>query len=45
MPHVMIETFATFPGYWIMVSPEDYEQAKQVVFHGADLEKYAIYGL
>lgn len=41
MPRVMIETFATFPGYWSMVSPEDYEQAKKVVFHGADPEKYA----
>ncbi len=41
MPRIMIETFATYPGYWSMVAPEDYETAKEVVFHGADTEKYA----
>lgn len=41
MPRVMINTYGTFPGYWSMVSVEDYERAKEVVFHGADMEKYA----
>ncbi len=41
MPRVLIDTYASFPGYWSMVSVEDYERAKEVVFHGADMEKYA----
>lgn len=41
MPRVMVETFATYPGYWSMVSTEDYDRAKEVVFHDADPEKYA----
>lgn len=40
IPRVMVETFATFPGYWSMVTTEDYEKAKEVVFHGADPLKY-----
>lgn len=41
MPRIMIETYASLPGYWSMVSVEDYERAKEVVFHDADMEKYA----
>lgn len=41
MPRVIRDTFGTFPGYWSMVSEEDYERAKEVVFYGADMEKYA----
>ncbi len=40
IPRVMVETFATFPGYWSMVTTEDYEKAKEVVFYGADPLKY-----
>ncbi len=40
VPRILVETFATFPGYWSMVTEEDYEKAKQVVFYGADKEKY-----
>lgn len=41
VPRLLIDTFATFPGYWSMVSDEDYQKAKDTVFHGADMEKYA----
>ncbi len=41
LPRILIETYATFPSYWSMVSAEDYERAKEVVFHGADMDKYA----
>lgn len=41
MPRLMKDTVGTFPGYWSMVSTEDYDQAKEVIFHGADKEKYA----
>lgn len=41
VPRILIETYATLPGYWSMVSVEDYELAKEVVFHGADKDKYA----
>ena len=41
VPRILIETYATLPSYWSMVSVEDYELAKEVVFYGADMEKYA----
>lgn len=41
MPRILIETYGSLPGYWSMVSVEDYELAKEVVFYGADMEKYA----
>lgn len=41
LPRLMIDTFGTFPGYWSMVSHEDYLKAKETVFYGADMEKYA----
>lgn len=41
-PKALLNTFATFPGYWSMVNERDYERAKSVVFHDdADKEKYA----
>lgn len=41
-PKALLNTFATFPGYWSMVNDRDYERAKDVVFHDdADKEKYA----
>lgn len=41
VPQIMIESFGTFPGYWSMVDAEHYDKAKETVFYGADLEKYA----
>ncbi len=41
IPRLLIDTFGTFPGYWAMVSDEDYEKAKETVFYGSDTEKYA----
>lgn len=40
IPRTLVESFATFPGYWSMVTTEDYEKAKEVVFYGADPLKY-----
>lgn len=41
-PKALLNTFATFPGYWSMVNDRDYDRAKDVVFHDeADKEKYA----
>lgn len=40
IPRTLVESFATFPAYWSMVTEEDYERAKEVVFHGADPIKY-----
>ena len=36
MPQILIDSFGTFPGYWSMVSDEDYIRAKENVFHNAD---------
>lgn len=41
VPPIVIDTYASFPGYWSMVADRDYEKAKQTVFYGADMEKYA----
>lgn len=41
MPQTLIETFGTWPGFWSMVGDEDYERAKENVFHNADMEKWA----
>ncbi len=41
MPRLMIDTFGTFPGFWSMVSDEDYNKAKETVFMGGNMEKYA----
>ena len=40
VPPILIDTYASFPGYWSMVADRDYEKAKQTVFFGADREKY-----
>lgn len=40
MPPIMSETFATYPGYWSMVTEEDFERAKEVCFYETE-EEYA----
>lgn len=40
MPPILSETFATFPGYWSMVTEEDFERAKEVIFYGAEEGEY-----
>ncbi len=39
-PEVMMVTYGNFPSYWAMVSPDDYEEAKSIIFRGQE-EKYA----
>lgn len=41
VPRILRETYGTFPGYWAMVSEEDYDKAKETVFFGADAERWA----
>lgn len=41
MPKALMNTYATFPGYWSMVSDRDYNKAKETVFYGKDKEQYA----
>lgn len=41
IPRLLVDTFGTFPGYWSMVSSEDYEKAKETVFYGADMNIYS----
>ena len=41
LPQVLIETFGTWPGFWSMVSDEDYVRAKENVFHNQDMDKWA----
>lgn len=38
---VLVDTFATWPGYWAMVGDEDYQRAKDTVFHNADMTQKA----
>ncbi len=40
VPPILSETFATFPGYWSMVTAGDYEKAKEVVFYGDENGEY-----
>lgn len=40
MVPILRATFATFPGYWSMVSPEYYEKARAFVFGGVE-DEYA----
>lgn len=40
IPRLLKSSFATFPAYWSMVTPEKYEQAKQFIFKD-DAEEYA----
>ncbi|MBQ7654472.1 MAG: hypothetical protein IJS17_05310 [Clostridia bacterium] len=37
---ILKSSFATFPAYWAMVTPDKYEKAKQFVF-GSDSEEYS----
>lgn len=37
---ILKSSFATFPAYWAMVTPDKYEQAKQFVF-GDEIEEYS----
>lgn len=41
MPQTLIDSFGTWPGYWSMVSDEDYDRAKENVFHNQDMEKWS----
>ncbi len=40
-PEVLRAGFGTFPSYWSMVSPEDYDRAMATVFHGVDKNEYS----
>lgn len=40
VPPILSETFATFPGYWSMVSEEDYEKAVDTVFYNSEEGEY-----
>lgn len=40
-PEILINSFATFPSYWSMVSIEDYDRAKETVFYGSDINDYS----
>ncbi|MCR5484677.1 MAG: alpha/beta fold hydrolase [Clostridiales bacterium] len=39
-PRTLRDSYGTFPSYWSMVSDNDYEKAKDVVFYGADRSEY-----
>lgn len=41
MPPILSETFATFPGYWSMVTEGDFEKAKETVFYGSEPGEFA----
>lgn len=38
MPQLMTQTFGTFPGMWAMVDDAYYEDAKELIFNGCDME-------
>ena len=40
IPKLGLASFLSFPAYWSMVNPEDYEAAKKLVFEGQE-EEYA----
>ncbi len=40
-PRILRDTYGSFPSYWAMVGEEYYEEAKELVFYGADMEAYA----
>ena len=40
VPEALRYSYGTFPGYWTMVTDDDYEDAKKLVF-GDETEKYA----
>lgn len=39
-PRILIESYATYPGYWSMVSVDDFDKAMETVFYGSDREEY-----
>ncbi len=41
IPRVLRVSYGTFPGYWAMVSINDYEKAKETVFYGTQEGEYA----
>lgn len=41
VPRLLRSMYGNFPAYWAMVSDEDYEKAKETVFHGTDTATYA----
>ncbi len=41
IPPILSETFATFPGYWSMVTEGDFEKAVDTVFYGSEPGEYA----
>lgn len=41
-PRIMIESYGTFPGYWSMVSIDDYDKAMETVFYGSDKAEYTL---
>ncbi len=43
IPRILIESYASFPSYWSMICPEDYEKAKETIYYGSDLEEYSIF--
>ena len=40
-PRIMIESYGTFPGYWSMVSIDDFDKAMETVFYGSDTDEYS----
>lgn len=40
LPNALLDTFGTWPGYWSMVSDEDYIRAKDNIFYNADMDKW-----
>ena len=40
IPRLGLASFVSFPSYWSMVNPEDYEDAKKLIFEGKE-EEYA----
>lgn len=41
IPEIMINEYATCPGYWSMVSSKDYEDAKNLIFAGRE-DEYSV---
>ena len=40
-PRLLIESYASFPGYWSMVSIDDFDKAMETIFYGSDRAEYA----
>lgn len=40
MPPILSESFATFPGYWSMVTEGDYDKAVETVFYNSEEGEY-----